>query len=295
MIVAADGLISDHGSVTLYAAALGVPVEFGAFGARELDASTPLATLGRRAPHLPLRADLRRHAESLTAQARDPSRYGDLTDRVFAHRGRALERLRSVIYGTIGLTPPDRTPRVLPVALPEPEGGVPTAVRVLATLARAADHEPGPVVEIARFPATLEPEWGGESGDRHLAVAEKELDARLRESAAVLVRSAPRDPGKPEVPVGRWLHATLARYPGCRVAVATERGRVILRLRGGPELEATVDPEQGRGSLDVGALASAAYAAFAAGALEVDLAPGFVVVAGPHRAAVHVTRRLRAR
>src|SRR3954469_1190082 len=52
VLAAADCLIGDHGSVTAYGAAIGVPVLFGALPGRQVRPGSPLPSLGELAPRL---------------------------------------------------------------------------------------------------------------------------------------------------------------------------------------------------------------------------------------------------
>ncbi|MHB8293840.1 MAG: hypothetical protein ACYDH5_04305 [Acidimicrobiales bacterium] len=291
-VAGADAIIGDHGSVTLYAAALGVPVLIGAFGASELVPRTPLFALGERAPRLandmPLREELVR-----LGVTRDPTRYSDLVERTFAEPGRALDNLRALIYQLIHLDPPDRRPRVLPVALPASEWRKVTAHLVLAHL--SADDSTGrsPVrIALERFPAVLDPEQTHEVPGRHLAVEAGEPDHRLRESAAVIVRAEPR--GNVNDRALRestdYVAATLATYPGSRIAAsAMNVVHVVLGVRGHPPLEALADDDQGAFGDAVPALiASAVYACLVAGRLDVQLNGDLLVTIAGNDLQIHL-------
>lgn len=229
-LVAADCLIGDHGSVTFYAAALGIPVVLGAYGTAEMTPGTPLEEFGRRAPRLDPDIPLRKQIEAID-WGLDQVRYADLASRSFANPGRAMQRLRGVIYDLIDLDPPTRPPRVPAVPPPSPYEEPVTAHLVLA---RSGDRD---VLLLERFPAHLEPviEEGG--GHSHLTVDDEETDERLRQSADVFVRrSTPCN----EQEALRWITATLSSYPGSQVAAAkldgvqvavTRRGRSLERFR----------------------------------------------------------------
>ena len=221
-LVAADCLIGDHGSVTFYAAAIGTPVLLGTYGMIEVAAGTPMEDFGRRAPLL----DLRRPRAQLDAlrYARDPDRYGDLVARSFANPGLALRTLRDVIYRLLELSPPPRQPQTRPLGAPDPHREAVTAHLVLVA------REPDVAVALERYPAVLEPPAAETSELRHLAVDDEEADTRLRESAAVHVRRARpwSAPGEERDDAATWIRATLAAYPGSRLAAAAlAEGRVL--------------------------------------------------------------------
>ncbi|WPR52606.1 translation initiation factor 2 [Streptomyces sp. S399] len=98
LLVAADAVVTDHGSTGLYAAALGRPVVGAHDGGRELVPDSPMARLLARAPHLAAAHDL--------PTALDAARRTDLREPVahaFAHQGRALTLLRGHLYRLLGL------------------------------------------------------------------------------------------------------------------------------------------------------------------------------------------------
>jgi hypothetical protein len=281
--VAADCLIGDHGSVTFYAAAIGVPVLLGAFGASEVARGTPIEVFGERAPqlcpHLPTRAQL-----EATGFDWDPGRYSDLVERAFANPGLALRTLRGVIYESIELDPPRRPPRVLPVPLPTPQQQLVTAHLVVASFADAS----GLRVDLERYPACLEPGGGDAHSCRHLAVDDREPDIRLRETAAVVVRGdAPWClPGNELNEAVQWVSSTLAKYPGSRIAAAlVSDGHFVVGARGGPVVEASTIAEVPNATA---LSASAAYACLITGRRPVDLRPGFRLRAGVSETSVRI-------
>jgi hypothetical protein len=257
-LVAADCLIGDHGSVTFYAAALGVPVLLGAYGTAEMTPSTPLAQFGFRAPRLDPDAALRGQIENIE-WGWDPGRYGDLAARCFAYPGKATQRLRDVIYDLIDLDPPERLPRVLAVPPPAPYEESVTAHLALAR--RDAGESGGERILLERFPAHLEPAFDSRAAHSHLAVDDRESDERLRQSADVFVRRL--KPRRQHREASEWSQVMLASYPGSQMAAASlgdgmvalaRRGKGVRRFRLEPE---TDDP--------AGLVASAIHAATALG------------------------------
>lgn len=262
-LLAADVLVSDHGSLSLYGAALGLPLLLGAFDDEEVVPSGPMAALARHAPRLDPGADLRRQLDTAIAD-HDPHRYDHVTNRAFALRGHGTGALRTLLYDTMSL-PEDGPPATArPVDDPAPEVRRVTAHRVTTS---TADR----TVRLARFPATpAEPPWSG--GDQHLAVEEDSLDAALRDNAAVLLSATPVHDAE------SWGRAALAANPGARVAAAP--GTLVVRARD------TTRVFDVRGEHDLAA--SAAYALLAARRLD----PGEVVVhTGTTTRTVHLRER----
>lgn len=114
LVAAADYVIGDHGSVTAYAAAAGLPT-------LRLDGDWPQRCAPGTAQHLiGQEAGRLRIGEPLEPQLRDarPLDAGAVAARVTSHPGRAGERLRRVLYRLLSLSEPGRHRRVEPVPVP---------------------------------------------------------------------------------------------------------------------------------------------------------------------------------
>lgn len=116
-LVAADVLIGDHGSVTCYGAAIGVPVLLGAFPEDAVAPGTHVARLGALAPRLdtdrPLAPQVEEAAHAFTGRVHAAIR-GDITSRP----GQAARLIREEMYRLLRLPDRDRPPDVEPVPLP---------------------------------------------------------------------------------------------------------------------------------------------------------------------------------
>ncbi|MGW3952215.1 hypothetical protein ACWEKM_15100 [Streptomyces sp. NPDC004752] len=236
-LVAADVVIGDHGSVTLYGAAAGVPVLLGAFG-RDSVAGTAVADLAARAPRLDAAGALRGQIED-AVRSHSPLRYAEVTERAFAARGQALTRLRGVVYRLLRLAEPEAAaPSVRSVPVADRPGA--EVASWLVTTALAVD-DGEPVVAVRRFPAAVgTPAEAIETPVRfaHLACADDEGDSRLAESASAVFRRHPADRAVEAV---RWIRETLARLPGSLLAAAAVRGGgALVGLRDGRMVEAMV-------------------------------------------------------
>ncbi|MGD3104868.1 CDP-glycerol glycerophosphotransferase family protein [Streptomyces sp. YGL11-2] len=294
-LLAADLLIGDHGSVTFYGAALGTPLLLGAFGEDEAVAGTPMAELGRIAPRLVPGAPLRPQIERALATGQPTGddtadRLRKLGENAFAAPGRALDLLRTAVYGLLrlpepaGPPPPRRAPEPpVPQGRPEPV----TATYLITSLSEEPD---GPRVSIERTPAAVAAHASVERADapegpfRHLSCADDEEDRQWPESASVLIR---RTPAEGTVAADRWIEDTLARYPGCLLAAAAVTGRGCrVGLADGRTVEVSAT-----GLMDDAAvLAAAVYACLRAGR-PLD---GLVALSLGDRtedAALHLTRR----
>jgi hypothetical protein len=110
-LVAADVVISDHGSLSLYAAALGKPLLLAAFGTDEVVPGSPMATLGKRTKRLDPSGDMRAQIDAATPV----TDHRQLTDLTF--QDRPYQRLRELIYRQLDLPEPPWPARPEPVDL----------------------------------------------------------------------------------------------------------------------------------------------------------------------------------
>ncbi|MFF3093043.1 hypothetical protein [Streptomyces cyaneofuscatus] len=263
-LVAAEVVVGDHGSVTLYGAALGKPVLLGAYGSEAVP-GTAVAALEQAAPRLDVHGDVREQIVSALATQR-PERFAPVAEGAFDRPGQALPRLRTALYDLLGLAEPvPAPPQERFLAEPGETGTRVTSWRVTTTAAPDA-------VTVRRQPAAVSrqgedgPGGNGPGEDaaagrfRHLACDEREPDRRVLESASVLLRGAPA----PSAPEGlRWIDETLDRLPGCRLAAtALAGGGYLVGLRDGRVVEAAMTGPV----TDPGLPATAVYSLLRAGA-----------------------------
>jgi hypothetical protein len=123
-IVAADVVIGDHGSVTFYAASLGVPVLLAAFPDEDVAPGSHVASLGATAPRLTPDRPLLPQLEQAVAAYR-PERYARIRSQVTSVPGQARQIIRGVIYRHLELSEPPGVPNTAPVPLPQPLIGLP--------------------------------------------------------------------------------------------------------------------------------------------------------------------------
>ncbi|MGA4838746.1 translation initiation factor 2 [Streptomyces sp. G45] len=251
VLIAADALITDHGSTALYYCAAEDRPVIGAYqGGTELIPGSPMDTLLRQVPRLGSAEALE---ESLAAYRPGTGRAA--AQAAFAHQGGALHRLRSELYALLGLTPPPVSSPPRPLPAPRPADRTPTAFDVTAEV--AAER-----VRVERRPAGI-----GAPG-HHLAVEHGPAIEPLTRSAGLLYRrpvsAAPHQAGVSWTADG-WARQVLSAYPGCRSAAAIlPSGRCVLRTRGHEQPYAVeVEPRREGGRIvraDPAAAASAVHA-----------------------------------
>ncbi|MFD4240247.1 translation initiation factor 2 [Streptomyces sp. NPDC058525] len=277
LLVAADAVVTDHGSTALYAAALGHPVIDAYDGGHELLPDSPMARLLAAAPRLPAAVDLPDALQA--ALAMDP--HGPASG-AFSLRGQALPLLRRHLYRLLGLRPP--TGPLAATAFPSPTT-VPDRPRAFAVRAEVS----GDRIAVERFPLHTQ------KSVHHLAAEYPGSGPRETQSAAVLWRRAADGSSHAHATAwtaGGWTALVLAEAPGCRTAGAIlTRRRCLLRHRTAGLISLRVEPhhEAGRVSYaDPAAVASAVHAWLsrnAAHALPVSL----LCDTGPISVRVHLT------
>jgi hypothetical protein len=130
VLAAADVVVGDHGSVTCYAAAAGIPVLLASFPAAEIDPGSPVSHLGKMAPRL--RPD-RPYAAQIghAASAWRPERHSVIQALVTDIPGQSAREIQLLMYRLMRLEAPDaespvrRVPVPRPVVLHEAFGGRP--------------------------------------------------------------------------------------------------------------------------------------------------------------------------
>ncbi|MFE4608886.1 translation initiation factor 2 [Streptomyces niveus] len=261
VLVAADALITDHGSTALYyAAALDGPVLAAYDGGDELIPGSPIAELLAHAPHLGRAEEVEEALGSYrvgTGRAAAASAFllpaADAGGA--AAQGSALERLRLELYRLIGLSPPVApvTTRLLPI--PAPPSRTPSAFAVRVRLDGDETH-------VERFPGHVD------APAHHLAAEYGVAGERQSQSAALLYRRTDRAATAAaysvEWTVAAWISHVLDSYPGCRTAgVVLSPVHCVARVRGGSLLSVRIEPPRENGLIvhsDPAAVLSAVHA-----------------------------------
>lgn len=274
-LVAADAVIGDHGSVTLYGAALGKPLALAAYG-EDAVPGTAGADLAGLAPRFdPEIGPLRQIEDVLRAHADKPEQYSPVAARAFDEPGTSLSRLRTALYGLLRLEPPPAAPPP-PLVLAAPGNSASPVASWMVGTHVSVDTKGLTAVTVRRIPAAVtdadaladadaDVQSEGEEHFSHLSVRpDEERDRRLTESASVLLGSTPA----PTATAARhWVRDALARWPGSLLAATSlSSGDCMVALRDGR----TVLARAGAGSTDPGLVAAALYTCLRADHLPAD-------------------------
>ncbi|MFC5185135.1 hypothetical protein [Actinomadura harenae] len=216
-LVASDLVVGDHGSVTLYGAALDRPVLLGPPGPTTAVPGTPPDELSRRAPRLDVRLPLLPQIEKALAGGPVSGIAAD----VFDHRGQAAEALRALLYSRLGLDPPEFPAAVRAFEDPVPE----PVVRPRSFHVHTRPTAPGRIA-LWRFPIGV-PQGPPPVPDafHHRSVAEDERDRASFWNASVLVRRLPGD--------ASWVRGRLADDARLLAATVTAEGGCMVGHRDG--------------------------------------------------------------
>ncbi|HEY8984703.1 MAG TPA: hypothetical protein VIU15_34645 [Streptomyces sp.] len=121
-VIAADWLIGDHGSVTLYATLARVPVLLARFPSDDVNPDSPTAELARVAPALSAGHRLpEQFAYARSAYRADD--YARIARQLSSEPGRFGRNLRRLMYRLLELGEPAHPPALLPLPLPAPLWG----------------------------------------------------------------------------------------------------------------------------------------------------------------------------
>jgi hypothetical protein len=117
VLAAADVVIGDHGAVTCYAAAAGVPVLLASFPREEIEPGSPSAELGEMAARLSLRKPLGPQLARAAAGWPSPGQ-ARATAQVTSVPGQSARIIQTTMYRLLGLPEPEAPPAVLAVPPP---------------------------------------------------------------------------------------------------------------------------------------------------------------------------------
>jgi hypothetical protein len=119
VLVAADLVVSDHGSTAAYASAAGVPVLWAGDGEEDLAPGSAAAMLAQAAPWLNLGREVR--PQLADAVAGHQAALSDaVAERITSEPGQFDRNLRRLIYRRLGLTQPPSIPATPPAGMPAP-------------------------------------------------------------------------------------------------------------------------------------------------------------------------------
>ena len=224
-IIAADWVLSDHGSVGVYAAAAGRPVLLEQSGRPAIDPRSGLGRLFDVAapldPLAPLRPQLERAERALDRTREVAATW------VSSAPGRSLRLIRDEVYRIIGERPPESDPPLLAVESPAVAGALPASLWTHV--------EEGAVqgeLSVRRTPATV--------AGRHqgmLIVSDEELDHRLAGIADVIRIPAAALPADEET----WSADVFEQRPGVQLTVVHDARGGRMRTRDGRSAAVVLD------------------------------------------------------
>jgi hypothetical protein len=242
-LAAADCVVGDHSSVSLLAAAAGIPLLLAPLS-DEVVPGTPMTALSRLARRLDVRLPLPVQVEAAIS-AYVPGQYAEAVDATFAEPPVA-RRLREVLYELLGLPEPDEPAAVVAWPPPFPDSVVPGSFVVHTRIY-------GDLVEVRRYPAAVRRYTAGpaDGWTGHLSAGDQEWGLRVLQGAEVLTRAATAEPE-----AWKWTRATLSQFPGSAVACAGTPGGAVATFRDGRRAAVTI----AAGGMDVTTLAACLYA-----------------------------------
>ncbi|WP_030755555.1 hypothetical protein [Streptomyces sp. NRRL F-5135] len=116
-LIAADWIVGDYSSVTLYGTMTGAPILLSRYPRESVNPDSPGAALARTVPalsaHHPLADQLAYAAEEYRSED-----YKALASGICSEPGAFNRRFRQLLYGILGLGQPARRPETLPLAMP---------------------------------------------------------------------------------------------------------------------------------------------------------------------------------
>lgn len=222
VMIAASCVISDSGSLALYAAALDKPVLLAGPSSTAV-AGSPSAALLSGASHVDRDRPLRGQVEDAIRE-HVPGTYEDITDRAADCRAQSAQRLRAVMYRLMNLPEPAESAAFPPI--PGFRPATPTVAAFAVGLESSVDG-----LALSRCPAvsTGEPDLS----HRHIAAHVDHAGGTELDNAAVLYLS-PSDPAADE---------TLRQWPRAEIAAVAAHGDVCrVWTRDGAAFELTAEP-----------------------------------------------------
>jgi len=222
-LLAADIVVGDHGAVTGYAAAAGIPTVLGAFGSDDVVPDTAIAALGATAARLDPGRPLPGQLTDALARYR-PDTFTEVAARADAVPGEAAHRLRQLCYRLLDLAEPATPVPVHPFPASDlPAPAVPGAFLVTGSVSGTTVRVVRRAADVAFGPASRA------DPDGFLLVPEDHPVRVLRDSAAVRYRTTDPTDAVP----AEWLAAVTAPPSACRVAAAIDRPGTCVVHSGG--------------------------------------------------------------
>ncbi|MBM7775061.1 hypothetical protein JOD54_005265 [Actinokineospora baliensis] len=222
-LIAVDAFIGDHGSVSVYAAALGRPFLFAGRGDDDLvKGSTTVEFVRAAGKFSPGRDPREQVVEIMRTYA--GSGVAEVARNAMGNQGRSLRLLQEKFYDLMALDRPPDVPhprRYGPLKVVRDERGV-TAFHCAIT------DRPGNGIVVERFPASLAAYRSSEAGPAVLVVDEHETNQDLKDTAEIRVRGDHNDAAT----VWARITSTLL-HSQCFLAVGVNGSRVLVGSRSG--------------------------------------------------------------
>lgn len=216
-LCAADAVIGDHGSVTYYAAMLGIPALRVPGTGDQLLPGTPLVRAYRALAEIDDRAPLR--PQIAEAEALPPELRRQLSRESFDQTGVSLDRHAELLYELLDLARPAGR---VPDSLVDDRDARATRPRLWSGSAVVADDR---VISIGRRAVSMDRQSAGE----HLGCLDDVQDPAALQSASVVVSAATFDS---DVQARARCLQLADALPGATVTAATGPHHVFLHHRG---------------------------------------------------------------
>ncbi|MEV5984959.1 hypothetical protein AB0L85_08030 [Streptomyces sp. NPDC052051] len=232
-LLAADHVLGDHGSLTMYGVALGIPTVLGSFLDAKVAPRSPMARLGTLLPRLSPRRPLLPQLEAASVTQRHSNELHSLRATVTSRPGESATLLRRLFYEWLELPEPmnPARPRLVPVPSSVPIGCASPVQRPVYVSAPSDEGR----ITVRRYPAPVQRRTvEGHLAGTHLVADLDDPDTRWPRSADVLL-----------MPLGRHRESSAnwddiaTRYPGCGLLAREEpEDGCLALLRGGVRLRA---------------------------------------------------------
>lgn len=226
-LIAADIVLGDHGSVTVYGVALGKPLLLVSDGGGEVDPQSPNTDLWAVAQRLDPHSDLRHQVESaLGDQDVEPMR--KITERVFGLPGRSWKTVQNMLREMMGL-PLASFRRVRPIPPYEPAPGEESS----SFLVSAELDVDGKRIALERFPDVPGGFRSPPDENTFLVVNESEVDMDIRCNAEIVLCGRVVDYWSAH----ERVRVELEEHPGAALACAATENGCVVAVRGHPPWE----------------------------------------------------------
>ncbi|MGX7824432.1 hypothetical protein ACTG9Q_05005 [Actinokineospora sp. 24-640] len=224
-VVLGDLNIGDHGSTSVYSAALGAPFYLMGSGVDELAHDSTTYEFVNAANRLAVHGDIRLQVERALAEGADADVVAIAGRPLFRHQGESLRLLNEKLYEIMRLPQPECAPKPAPYRPEIIEAPTCRAFHVFVDLCQRQGE-----ITLERFPAALSTyRWPRGGGEYLLVVEDIEADSDLLNSAEIVVSTFATSTAWARERVGRIMDSMLY----CSLAGAAVDDGCVLRWRKG--------------------------------------------------------------